>query len=348
MPWIDQYSPAKAAKKAFKRGMTKSSNRRRAPAGSMAASVEVRICSGECKSPISEDDDKVVGCSRCDKYYCTVCLDISDEVYEALARPDLFWFCPSCYRKAKACWESDAKFEEQCDKFMGTVEKKLGALEKQVEEKFNVCLDQMQKCSKEMPEKVKQSFAEAVKNSAPIQPVQTTPNLTEIMKEAMDQQKKAADDQEARGKNIIIYNVEESTNNTADERITDDTQFFNSLCGDVLQLGSYESIKIVRIGAKTQADGTARDKPRPLKVTMGDCTDKVRLLKSLSKLRNAEERFKKISVTCDYSRDERDKIREKAKEAANMTEEDPSKNFVFRVRGPPWNLRIIKIKKNQQ
>ena len=49
------------------------------------------------------------------------------------------------------------------------------------------------------------------------------------------------------------------------------------------------------------------------------------------------KKFRKISVTCDYSPEERLMIREKVEEAKKKTEQEGEGKFIFKVRGSPLN-----------
>ncbi len=106
----------------------------------------------------------------------------------------------------------------------------------------------------------------------------------------------------------------------------------------VLELGKKNTDKIIRLGKRDP------EKNRPMKVILKDKEDKPRIMTRLRKLKDAEEKFKNISVTHDLSQEERDHIKEKVEEA-----KDKEKNFsegglyIFRVRGPPWNPRIVKM-----
>ena len=58
---------------------------------------------------------------------------------------------------------------------------------------------------------------------------------------------------------------------------------------------------------------------------------------SLGKLKQAPEKFKRISITEDYTPEERQAIREKVEEAKSRTASEGKGNFVFKVRGTPKN-----------
>jgi hypothetical protein len=72
---------------------------------------------------------------------------------------------------------------------------------------------------------------------------------------------------------------------------------------------------------------------------------KNQVMESLSKLRQAENKFKNISVTHDLTQQERSECRQLVEEAKKKQQEEQGE-FIYRVRGLPGNLKIIKIRKN--
>ena len=66
---------------------------------------------------------------------------------------------------------------------------------------------------------------------------------------------------------------------------------------------------------------------------------------NLSKLRDAPEFLKKLSISPDLSREERDELIEKLREAKQLTSESP--NLIFKVKGTPGNYHFIKILKSR-
>lgn len=68
-------------------------------------------------------------------------------------------------------------------------------------------------------------------------------------------------------------------------------------------------------------------------------------MSSLAKLKGADDEYKTISITHDYTKEDREKVHAKVAEAKSLEEADPSKKFVYRVRGLPGNLRIVTIQR---
>ena len=66
------------------------------------------------------------------------------------------------------------------------------------------------------------------------------------------------------------------------------------------------------------------------------------VMSSLSKLKEAPDKFKRISVTDDYTAKEREEIRKMVVEAKSKTALEGEGKFVFKVRGTPKNGLVIR------
>ena len=242
---------------------------------------------------------------------------------------------------------------------MGELQKRMESLELRLEEKLDTHVrsitqklpdqlstlemkleNQLKSLSEEMPQSMTKTWTSLFKKD---EMTESQPSFKTIMKETLEEQKKEDVDRENRENNIIIYNVEESEQVDTGERKKEDVKFFNILCQEVLQISSPSAKNFIRLGRKPAAEDSQR--PRPLKVVMDSKDDRSKIMRNLTKLKDAEERYRKISITYDYCQEDREKIKTKVVEAKQLEEGDQSKNFRYRVRGPPWDLRIIKIAK---
>jgi hypothetical protein len=84
---------------------------------------------------------------------------------------------------------------------------------------------------------------------------------------------------------------------------------------------------------------------RPILIEFQEGTMKNAVLENLSKLRQAEEKYRKISVTHDMTTNERDQCRELVKKCKENQSKEESGEWMFKVRGPPGAMRIVKMKK---
>ena len=98
---------------------------------------------------------------------------------------------------------------------------------------------------------------------------------------------------------------------------------------------------IVRIGRNN--DG----KKRPIKIRMSNLNDKELVMSNLSKLKTAPEIFKKISITDDYTAEEREAIKRKVEEARKKSIAEGQEKYIWKVRGTPKNgLTLRRFIKN--
>ena len=149
--------------------------------------------------------------------------------------------------------------------------------------------------------------------------------------------------------NIVIFGLSENETNNLDEVVRKDKETLGKLLTDVLKTTiKTEELKIVtRLGKKDtkerreQKPSESKYLPRPVKITFTTPQAKDQIFRNISKLKGST--FDRISIRHDMTttqRKETDKLRDKAR---SMENEDSSKNFQYRVRGPPGNQRVAKI-----
>ena len=136
--------------------------------------------------------------------------------------------------------------------------------------------------------------------------------------------------------NLIIYRAEESKAEDNEERKKHDKEFFTAVT-KITNTEGIEVASINRIGEKKD------DAKRPLRIILKDKAAKVKVLENAKLLANADSKYQSISISADYSKEERAKIKAKVDEAKKLSEEDL--NHVWKVRGPPWDLRLKKLPK---
>ena len=121
------------------------------------------------------------------------------------------------------------------------------------------------------------------------------------------------------------------------ERKKDDETFFDAFCSEALDMGKIETKNITRIGKKEAT------KVRPLKISLSDAEDKSRIFKRLKRLKDADQKFQ-VSVTADLPPEDRNAIKIKVEEAKTKEKnQNEGGRWIFRVRGPPWDLRIVRL-----
>jgi len=144
-------------------------------------------------------------------------------------------------------------------------------------------------------------------------------------------------DKENRRNNIILYRVPESDEMRAEERNKADVAFCLRLFNNCIHTGITEDdpINVFRLGHNQDPDTL-----RPVMIQFASYTSKNLTMESLYRLKNTEKKFKGVVIAHDVTRTERDECKRLVAEAKDNT----SGEFMYRVRGPPGNLRIVKIK----
>ena len=172
--------------------------------------------------------------------------------------------------------------------------------------------------------------------------------MKEIIKEAMAQQAEDEREIERRSNNVIIYRVPESASNDRSVSENEDRQFLKDLMEGPLELTySGEVVKqVTRLGKKTEENGV-----RPLLVKLSRESDKTELMSSLKKLKNATEKFKRISVAHDLTARQREAVKEVLKAAKREQEAreggmggDTSGNWVLRVVDQQRVPRVVRMR----
>jgi len=82
-------------------------------------------------------------------------------------------------------------------------------------------------------------------------------------------------------------------------------------------------------------------------VQLAGYTIKNLIMESLYKLKHAESKFKGIIIAHDMTRTEREECKKLVAEAKTLGAQDNSGEYLYRVRGIPGKMRIIKIKTRQ-
>ena len=194
------------------------------------------------------------------------------------------------------------------------------------------------------------SYAEALKTNLTLSTTEELgkgpQDIKAIVKEALTETKNDDMDIEDRKKNFVMFNVTESQADTADERKKEDISFVvnmtNAICDNGIAIESIQKAR--RLGRRPEDDTN-----RPLIITLDSEIIKRKIFSRLYKLRD-DEAYSNINVSHDMTLEERkrtkilvDKAKAQTMELANSGSQ-MSKNWVFKVRGPPWDQRIEKVR----
>ena len=87
--------------------------------------------------------------------------------------------------------------------------------------------------------------------------------------------------------------------------------------------------------------------PRPLMVQLASYSTKNLIMESLYKLKHAQAKFKRIVINHDMTQNERDEYKKLAVEAKSKADQDTSGEYMYRIRGRPGQLKVVRIKLRQ-
>ena len=130
--------------------------------------------------------------------------------------------------------------------------------------------------------------------------------------------------------NIIIHGVKE------DGTVSQSNPVVKELF-ETLEMKHHPTTSADRLGAKSQ------ERIRPIRVTMESYERKQEFMTSLWRLKQGPKKFQKISITDDYTQEERREIKRWVDEAKERTQVDDG--YVWKVRGSPKSkMRLVKMR----
>ena len=158
-------------------------------------------------------------------------------------------------------------------------------------------------------------------------------NLESLMKTTKNNELIQEKERERRSANLIIYGIDEVSDNQSDSK-EHDRSFINSFL-DTIGI-THHPKQIIRLGKPNE------NNKRPVKLVMDNSAHKDSIMSRLGNLKNAEEIYRNVSVRHDYTIEERDLIKEWVKKAEEKNKEEDTQ--AWKVRGTPKNgLRLVKI-----
>ena len=168
-------------------------------------------------------------------------------------------------------------------------------------------------------------------------------NIKEIIHENENEKLVQDNERKRRALNIIIHGATEIEENHITERNIEenkndrDKEFIDTFLKTIGVAAN--PLSITRLGSKSP------EKTRPLRVKLQNESEKNTIMSRLSNLKNAEERYKKISVTDDYTIEERRTIKSWV-ERANAKNNEETRAVIWKARGSPKNgMRLVSFAK---
>jgi hypothetical protein len=207
-----------------------------------------------CKKSFEDTDDKLISCDRCDKWFCLTCSGLDPQVYDFLndetTGNSIMWLCGECKAPAIRAVKADMEIEARCTEF-------LTKFQEEVKEEIN---------------QVKTEVRELKIN-------QET-NLKEMKKEVIEEAIKEVRERQERSLNLIVFNVDESNTDDAEESMREDMRKLSNIL---------KKIGVNATLANPTRLGKKENNNRPLRVRTANTGDMTKILGASKKLRDFEE-----------------------------------------------------------
>jgi len=140
--------------------------------------------------------------------------------------------------------------------------------------------------------------------------------------------------------------VPENDDETAADRVSADKKFCEQLLNK-LNVGFVpdDVRKIFRLGHRVEVDGTQSERSsRPILVELGSYAVESLIMNSLFKLKSMENRFKSVIISHVMTKAEREHCKVMVEEAKEKFSNETG-DFIYRVRGPPGRMQIVRLRK---
>lgn len=296
-----------------------------------------------CKETFSDSNDKLLTCEYCAKHRCIACLGMNKTVYKAISgRPDLPWFCGDCVVKSLESIKQTKSIEDRCSDFISEFQKKVDERMCKIEEDVSTIKVSMETMKDEIVKEV--VSATSNKHASAEDPISKTDADT-IVKQATNEMQSRLE----RKNNIVMFNVKEPTGNLKDDIIKQDVAQVLEIGKEIgADLTEDDVLLVKRVGRRGQirkVHGKDVEVPRLLISTFTETVKSIVMKKAYKLQYSDSEYLRTIGLKHDMSQDERKEDSRLRREAKQMQEDSDNENFVFLVRGPSWERKIIKVKK---
>ena len=298
-----------------------------------------------CGKLFENENDKLLTCEYFSNHRCINSLGMTQSVYKGISgRPDLPWFCSNCIVKSLECLKQTKSIEDRCADYMADFERKvnerMGKLELEVHD-VKSTLDTMKS---EIVDEVKQIIGNPTHSVKGIQSGDINRDSADtIIKQATHEMQSRMD----RKNNIVMVNVNEQEGNIKEDSATKERETVIDIAHQIgVNIDVSDIINLKRVGKKNQVRkvyGEETVVPRLMVVALNENV-KATVMENVYKLREVEsDYYKKIGIKHGMTQDERGKEIALKKETKKK-QDDKSGNFLYLVRGHPWERRIVKIR----
>ena len=289
---------------------------------------------GRCRKMVVRGDEALM-CEICSQWFHIKCEKVTKAQYKnqtSKTKSNFHWFCDSCDIVQSGLLREMTLMKAEQAKF----KKRLDNLE---ESKVN-----KEDLTKEMDKKADKADVENLEQRV----TAVEDKQTASVNEGASCSKSSGDDaeevireikeQEERKLNILFFNLPEHKSGDMADKIKHDKE-------EVKQLAKHCKVAISKDEiSNVKRLGKQGEKPRPLLIQVSSPEKKRLLFKNLRLLQEAPDKFKRVSVQNDLTEKQRKREKE-LRDEAKKKETEASGEVTFKVRGPPWARKIVKVDK---
>jgi len=323
-----------------------------------------------CSKMVGDKDDGIQ-CEICQTWFHPKCVDVSLELYGYLQKcTNIHWYCDTCNKGIGQVVEELSKVKnrlENTEIMMQKVNQEIERINNRNSDEFNKMRAELDKQVNMLAAKVEDigrkktdsvvEFREIVKQqieedmqarvddtikrelTSQVGEVQQTINDSKEFAKSFREEKAEQEDIDSRRCNVILYRIQESEDVLAEDRNKHD----RSVCEHFFHAFNVgfdrEDIRRVqRLGKRND------NSPRPVLVQFGSKHIKNLVMESLYKIRSMDTRFRNIIVAHDLTKKQREECKALVEEAKAKTEQE-SGEYIYRVRGAPGLMRMVKVRK---
>ena len=142
-------------------------------------------------------------------------------------------------------------------------------------------------------------------------------------------------------KNLVIYNLEEPDTNIKRDRIEEDKKKIVEIASEILDIKNLKKDDLVR----AERLGEKKENRRPLLLEFKEEKKRSLVLRKAAKLKDSD--YQHISIAYDMTPQEREQLK-KMREEAKQKQESEGGRWLYKVRGPPWAMKIVKTEKKEE
>ena len=254
----------------------------------------------------------------------------------------MFWYCITCKDFAVSAVKADKVVEEKCEEFFESFEK---SVREEADHTIKTTCDKYMLTITKRLEAVEQKLNSTAEARQSSYTTLGTLQANEREGQAID----CLPDRMDRKNNVVFFGVSEAEGSTREDKMADNKAKIVSIASEVgVQLKDEDILSFKRLGKMGQTR-MVKDKeislPRLLLVTLTEAAKAV-LMKNAYKLQFSTSEMKEIRIKHDMSKEDRQREYEFRQEARQKQMDNTDQDFLYRVRGPNWDRKIVKIRKS--